>query len=72
MIDLSTFTIQELIDIEEQIKRQRDAEWTRAIGYDASSLVLTPDEAKGWLEKDRVTRARNVAAARPRRGPMHY
>lgn len=55
--------------------RQRDAEWNRAIEYDTkgpSGCVLSPSEAAGWLKKDRVTRARNVAAARPRRGPMHY
>lgn len=70
MIDLSKFTIQELIDIEEQIKHDRDTEWTRALGV--TGKVMTPAEGAEWLEADRVRRARNVAAARPRRGPMHY
>jgi hypothetical protein len=42
--------------------KARDAEWNRAIGYDVSTLVLSPEEAKGWLEKDRRIRARNVAS----------
>jgi hypothetical protein len=50
----------------------RDAEWTRAIGYDVSTLVLSPEEARSWLEKDRVTRARNVSDARVRRGPVRW
>lgn len=48
----------------------RDEEWARSLGV--TDKVLTPAECAKWLEADRVTRARNVAAARPRRGPMHY
>lgn len=55
-----------------QALANRNAEWNRAIGYEVTSLVLTPAEAKGWLEKDRVTRARNVAAARQQRGPVRW
>jgi hypothetical protein len=33
----------------------RDVEWNRAIGYEMSSWVLSPEEARGWLEKDRCS-----------------
>jgi len=53
-------------------KKQRDAEWSRVVLGLPESTVLTPEEAVKWLEADRVTRARNVAEARQRRGPIRY
>lgn len=53
----------------ERIRTARDAEWSRALGI---PNTLTPDEAEKWLDADRVTRARNVAEARPRRGPAWH
>jgi hypothetical protein len=49
-----------------RIRTARDAEWSRALGI---PNTLTPDEAEKWIQDDRVTRARNVTEARPRRGP---
>ena len=55
----------------ERIRKERDAEWTMRV-LEIFDRVLTPADAKEWLAKDRVTRARNVAAARPRRGPIYW
>jgi glutathione S-transferase len=55
----------------ERIRRERDAEWTMRV-FEIFDRVLTPAEAKEWLRNDRVTRARNVSAARLRRFPYHY
>ena len=54
----------------EIIRRERDTEWTRILGIKEG--VLTPEEAAAWLAHDRIIRARNVTAARPRRGPIHW
>src|SRR5579859_7262982 len=58
-------------EVMDRIRRARDAEWTRVL-LGQTSQVLTPDEAAKWLEKDRIQRARNVAEARPRRGPVRW
>jgi hypothetical protein len=50
---------------------RRDAEWTRVV-LGITDKILTPEEAAKWLEKDRIQRARNVAEARPRRGPVRW
>lgn len=54
----------------ERVYAARDAEWTRMLGV--TDRVMTPEEAREWLEKDRIIRARNVAAARPQRGPIYW
>jgi len=54
-----------------EIEHIRDAEWTRIV-LGITDKVLTPEEAAKWLENDRIQRARNVAEARPRRGPIHW
>lgn len=54
----------------ERAYADRDAEWTRMLGV--TDRVMTPEEAREWLEKDRIIRARHVAAARPQRGPIYW
>jgi len=53
-------------DALDRIRTARDAEWSRALGIPET---MTPDQAKKWIEHDRVIRARNVSEARQRRGP---
>jgi hypothetical protein len=67
-----TFTQQEVALMIASAVAARDEKWNRAIGYGVSSLVLSPEEARGWLEKDRASRARNVAEARLWRGPVRW
>lgn len=79
--------LQELVDKQlDAVRKARDVEWTRALlGFDGTALMpeqvkflaaiggyMTPERAAEWLEKDRVTRARNVADARQRRGPVRW
>ena len=54
-----------------KIRNARDAEWTRLL-FGVSERILTPEQGADFLQKDRLERARNVAEARPRRGPRHY
>jgi hypothetical protein len=58
-------------EIKRLIQRRRDREWSRAV-LGITDKVLTPQEAAKWLEQDRIQRARNVNAARQRRGPVHW
>jgi hypothetical protein len=53
-------------DALDRIRYARDAEWSRAMGIPET---MTPDQAKKWIENDRVIRARNVSEARRQRGP---
>ena len=50
---------------------QRDAEWTRVV-LEIPNKILTPAQGAQWLARDREQRARNVNAARPRRGPIYW
>ena len=66
----ATGSLEALCDLLDRLTTKRDREWTLKLGI--TDRVLTPEEFEVWLRNDRVTRARNVTDARPRRGPIRY